>query len=180
MWRHNLKDWEKVNKDVFEFCFNQAEKRLKEVLHDSEKITDRIYTLIGIVTPLLSICVGVVLKHIIEKTKFDFIVYLSVVCVIVLGGCVWQLTKAVSARNNWLSGTEPRNILQTEYVEIKSLVDDEPIKYMYLSELEAIQYKIDQNQIVNVKRIGVFNKCLKIVILTTCLALAGILTLAVT
>ncbi len=179
MWKSELKDWEKVDKEVYKFCLDQAEKRLINVIDDSEKITSRAYTLIGVLIPILSICVGIVLKYVNGNSHFDFIVYLSIICVILLGYCLWKLSKLVGVRRIWYSGTEPRNLCKSEFIEADGLIDDEPIKFLMKSEIEQIQHKIDQNSLVNYSRIGVFSNCLKVAITTTILILTCILSLAI-
>jgi len=179
MWRHNLKDWEKVNKEVYKFCLDQAEKRLKDIIEDSEKITSRSYTLIGVLIPLLSICVGIILKYIISNSPLDLIVYMSIISVLIIGYCLWSLSKLVGVRQIWSSGTEPVNIVKSEYLEIESLIDDEPLKFLYLSEIEQIQHKIDQNNIINHKRIKKFSNCLQVTIISSVSIIICILFLAI-
>lgn len=178
MWRHNLKNWENVNKDVYKFCFEQSEKRLKDVLDDSEKITSRTYSLIGILIPVLSVCLGIVLKSILMKSEFGFIGGICIISILILGVCLFFLASIIKKREVWFSGTEPQDILLSHYVEIDTLVDDEPLKYMYLSEMEQIQHKIESNKSSNEKRIGIFSKCLTTIVVTTVIVLASILSLA--
>jgi hypothetical protein len=177
MWRHSLKNWELVNKDVYKFCFEQAEKRLKDVLDDGEKITNRAYTLIGILIPVLSVFVGVLLKNFSSKTVFDFVSILSLLGIVVLGICLFLLSRLIKVREVWFSGTEPQDIILSHYLEIDSLTEDESLKYMYLSEIESIQHKIDQNKLANEQRIRIFSNCLTVVIITTIVALSSLLSL---
>lgn len=179
MWRHSLKNWENVDKDVYKFCFEQAEKRLKDVLDDSEKITSRTYALIGILIPVLSVCVGIVLKSLVLKSGMGFLGTISIISILILGGCLFFLASIIKERDVWFSGTEPQDILLSHYVEVDTLENDEPVKYMYLSEMEQIQHKIESNKTVNEQRIGIFSKCLIVVVITTIAALASILSLSI-
>jgi hypothetical protein len=179
MWNTDLKHWKKVNKEVYKFCLEQGEKRLKDIIDDSEKITSRSYTLIGVLIPVLSICVGIVLKYVIDKTTFDLVVYLSIICVPILGCCLWHLSKLVGIRRIWHAGTEPKNLCKSEFIEFDSFKEEDAIKYLQLSEIEQIQYKIDENKNVNYERMRVFNNCLTTAITATIIILTSILCLAI-
>jgi hypothetical protein len=105
MWRHNLKNWENVDKEVYKFCFEQSEKQLKDILDDSEKITSRTYTLIGILIPVLSVCVGLILKSVLLKSKIDFVGWICVISILILGVCLFYLAGIIKKREVWFSGT---------------------------------------------------------------------------
>jgi hypothetical protein len=179
MWRHKLNDWETINKDAYKFCFEQSEKRLKEILDDGEKITIRTYTLIGIIIPLLSVTLGVFFKSIGGRKEFSSIEIVCIASTLILGGCVFYLSKLIRARKIWYSGTQPMDIVQSQYLEKKDWTDEEGLKYLYLSEMEMIQDKITNNKNENEKRIDVFNTCLKVVIISAIGTLTSILILSV-
>lgn len=179
MWNTNLKDWEKVNKEVYKFCLDQAEKRLKDVIDEGEKITSRSYTLIGVLIPVLSICVGIVLKYVIGNATFDLVVYLSIICVVILGYSLWQLSLLISIRKVWNNGTEPMNLCKSEFIDFGFRNEEDTIKYLMLSEIEQVQHKIDNNKTINSIRIVKFSNCLKISIATTITILISLLCLAI-
>lgn len=160
MWRHTLKDWELVPKDSYKFILEQSDKRLKDILDDGEKITSRAYGLIGIIAPLFATAIGVILKKYSEDSVNQMLFVISVIDAIVLSVCLYFLFQIIKVRAVWNAGTEPKKVLLPEYVEIPNLDDEEKVKYLFLSEIEQNQHRIDSNRSVNLKRIETFKNCL--------------------
>ena len=175
MWRHSLKNWENVSKDCYDFAFQQGEKRLKDILDESEKITTRTYALIGIVVPIISINLGVLINNLNNKDVSIVLSLFSIVTTLVLGLCLWFLYELISSRDTWYNGTEPKSIVKSEFMELENLVNDEPVKNLIKGELEIIQQKIDCNSQINANRIITFSICLKIIIVTTIAAIVSLL-----
>ena len=179
MWRHNLKNWKEVDLQVCIFCLQEAEKRLHDILDESEKITSRSYTLIGILIPVLSVSLGTLLTANKYGSNFTLITLISIFCILIVGSCLYVLSKLVQSRNIWYNGTEPESIFQSEYLENENIPTQKVHKYLLISQLEIIQDKITNNKTVNSERIKIYSRCLYAVIATTLLMLSAILLIAV-
>jgi hypothetical protein len=175
MWRHSLKNWEDVGVDCYRFAFEQGEKRLKDVLADSEKITSRAYVLVGIAIPLFSTSFSVFVKQALSGNIFKLQTLFAIAPCVVLIFVLYQLLGLLGIRNNWLNGTEPKSMVQSEFMEREDFVFDEPIKALMLGEIEIIQQKIDENSLVNSSRMIVYLRCLKAIVLMAVVTFVGFL-----
>jgi hypothetical protein len=160
MWKSELKDWENVGTESYKFCLSQAEARLSSVLGNSEKITSRSYTLISIIIPIVAVCVGGVLNISSKEDKSYPIIILSIVSGLVLIGCLYFLITLIQKRDIWDIGIIPKDIVKSEYLEFDGLTNEETLKYLYLSQIEEVQHKIESNESVDKGRIETFNRCL--------------------
>ncbi len=160
MWRHGLKDWEKVSKDSYKFVFDQSEKRLKEILDEGKNITTRSYGLIGIIAPLLTASLGVIIKKYLNDNLNQLLFMICVIDSLILLVSLYLLLQLIKVRHVWYAGTEPDKIFLPRYMEIPGLNEDEQLKYLYLSEIEQNQHRISSNRNANNNRIGIFRYCL--------------------
>ncbi|MDQ3110126.1 MAG: hypothetical protein M3R17_09540 [Bacteroidota bacterium] len=179
MWTPDIKEWQNISIDVYKFCYQQGEERLNTLISDGEKITNKCYTLIGLLLPVLSICLGMLIKDI-SKPILSLEVILSIIAVIILGGCVFYLTKLIRSRPGYPSGIEPEKIFCAAQLEFEGLEEEEKLlKSVYYNEMQHIQYKIEKNRTSNAARIATFDKVLYTIIITTIIFLGSVLSLTV-
>lgn len=164
MWVHDLKDWENVNLDAYKFIFDQGEKRLSQILDESEKITSKAYTLIGIVIPILSLAIGYLIER--HEVIYKPLLYILSGVIIIISLCLILLWILIRRRNIWYLGTEPQLIATSAYLESVDLQDEETVKCLYLDGLTHIQAKITSNKEVNRKRITIFSTCLSLILVS--------------
>jgi hypothetical protein len=156
MWKATLSKWDEVSIDLYKLYYDLGEKRLHEILDESEKITTRSYALMGLVVPVGSFLI----PFLNDKASASFPFWLGILVFLLLMVVIGKMIQNISARNIWYSGTEPIEIVKDEFATPPDLEKDEPLKANYLSELSQIQYKIEQNKVVNKKRIESFKTSL--------------------
>lgn len=176
-WEIDIIDWEKVPLDAYKLCFEQGQKRLETIINDGEKITNRSYSIITLMIPVLTICLGIIINSI--KKGFGSIeVIVSIIVIAVMCFCFYQLSKLILPRREFSNYIEPIEIVNSKRLEPTDLTEDEIIKSIYFNEMTNIQEKIDQNKITNQSRIKIFKKCLITMFLTTIILLTTILLIA--
>jgi hypothetical protein len=157
MWNAELSNWKSVSKDMYKYFLDSSEKRLKEILDESEKITTRSYSLLAFVIPVVSLSIS---SLVMGKVEFNFSLFLNLICLGSSCYVIYVLVKLVNAREVWYLGTEPIDIVNDSFTTHETLTQEELEKALYLSEIEQIQHKITCNKVVNDERIEDFKECL--------------------
>ena len=62
-WDSELDNFEKIDKDLMKFYFEQAEKSFKSTLELADKISVRAYALLAVVIPVLTILLSYLSKN---------------------------------------------------------------------------------------------------------------------
>lgn len=156
MWKADLLNWKDVSEDLYKYFFDAGEKRLKEILDESEKITSRAYSLIGFIIPISSIT----LAQLISDFGYNCKSYITLLSLLISIYLLFQLLKVINVRNTWYLGTEPQEIVTDNFTSFPGLSETEIKKALYLSEIEHIQEKITANKQINNDRIEKFRHCL--------------------
>lgn len=64
-WKPDFEKWYNVNKDAYKFIFEQAEKKLNDILLESESITDKSIKMVTAVVAMFTFFVGFLIqKHV--------------------------------------------------------------------------------------------------------------------
>lgn len=61
-WKPDFEKWYNVNKDAYKFIFSQAEKKLEDVLSESESITNKSIKLVTAVVAMFAFFVGFLIQ----------------------------------------------------------------------------------------------------------------------
>jgi len=166
MWKSDIKDWTKLDLHAADFYISQAEKRLKET-NDTYNISSvRTNSYLNVTITLLSICLGYIFTGSIMYLKT-----VSFFAIIPLLFSVYYLWQNLKSNTIYTSGDVPKAIFTSKFVDEHTGTE----QYLALTKytMETIQYKIEQNRIVNLCRIK-NNKYIRIaIILTPIIALVG-------
>jgi MFS-type transporter involved in bile tolerance (Atg22 family) len=170
-WESNIEKWGDVNIEVYKFCFEQGQKRLTTLIEDGEKITNRSYALIGILIPLLSICVGNMINYI-KKAEFGFGIVISLAGAGAFIISLVYLTKLIKSRAEFYAHVEPRSVFVKDQIEFAFNKEEHVMKSLYFHEIQYLQTKINSNRELNAKRIKWFDFCLLTMVITAVVLIA--------
>lgn len=87
LWKPDFEKWYHVNKDAYKFIFTQAEKKLEDVLSESESITNKSIKLITATVSMFAFFIGFILqKNILIGYNVIMVIFFisNVVCIIFL------------------------------------------------------------------------------------------------
>lgn len=163
MWKSKLSDWKSIPVDRYKIFFELAEKRLKDILDESEKITSRSYSLIALIIPVLSLSIAELLKN---YQAPNILTIIATIGIVLSSWTLYSLIQIINVRDIWYFGTEPLDILIDDFNSSESLSQEELTKALYLSEIEQTQHKISSNKKVNNTRISKFKTCLNLSLLS--------------
>jgi hypothetical protein len=62
MWKPDFDKWYKVDKGAYEFIFSQAEKKLEDVLSESQSITDKSIKMVTAVVAMFAFLIGFLIQ----------------------------------------------------------------------------------------------------------------------
>jgi hypothetical protein len=166
MWRSDIKDWEKLDLPVYQLCLSESDKILKEALDDDLKITDRAYTLINVLSPIIIILIGFILNRLWNPVQQSKIIWIATLFLCVLGYCIAVLSKLIKTRFVYRSGTEPKEILQSNRLDKATYTEQEKLKFVLLFVIEQNQHKISCTESSNRMRTKKYNTVIFIVLTT--------------
>lgn len=164
-WKADIAQWSKIDIEIYKLCFDQGQKRLNTLVEDGEKITNRSYALVGILVPLLGICMGTLINYI-KNHEFGFGIVVSIAGTTSFTICLYYLSQLIRPRSEHHTYIEPKDIFVSEQLEFEFKSPDHNIKSLYFNELQHIQTKIDFNKNVNASRVQSFDFCLRAMIIT--------------
>ncbi len=155
-WSANIENKRKVTKEDVKFIFDQAEKQLKDSIDTSQLIITRTNTFIAVLTTGLITLVGFAIGRIDTKSYIDTLSITSIGGSIYIFCSLLYISKNIRSVNYKILGSEPKALfVDSFFTDTKP--SDERIKFLYLSEIEDYQNRIDQNKGVNEKRWKIYD-----------------------
>lgn len=162
-WEAVVNDWELIDIDSYKLFLSEADKLLKDITDDSEKITTRVYGVIGILIIIYSAIIGALIKYI-SDDEYRNIIPSFCIEALILSYVFYKLYKLIRPREIFRIGTAPKEIFVSKYYDKDEYEGDDKIKRVYLHIIEQYQDKIDRNEDLNQLRIKDFNSSLQWII----------------
>ena len=133
-WKPDFRKWYDVNKDAYKLVFEQAEKKMEDVLCESESITNKSIKIVAAVTAMFAFFVGFLIQR---NISIGFNSIFIVVFVANVTGILFLIfPKEIRGR-----GVSPKNLLP------KNLDDEDDKEYqeqmIYYSGVVILQDNID-------------------------------------
>jgi hypothetical protein len=143
LWDSELDNFEKIDKDLMKFYFEQAEKSLKSTLELADKISVRAYALLAVVVPVMSIIFSNLSKNYfgIELLSCQLLGLLWLLLIPIAISFV-LLIKVVFPKDYYQLGREPKYIVKKEYYDNPEYPKEESYKLVLSYELENYQYRV--------------------------------------
>lgn len=151
--------WKALDANTAEFSFSQGEKYLDELCKESAAVTNRCYTLLGIILAVCPFLISTAIS--INDSLFSGIAYVFVsVCV---GLCI-MLIGIIKPRGGLSVGRSPKDLLRIEDLEHYQATSCKSyLKY----ELENLQYKIERTEKTNEERAAGYKLILYILLVSS-------------
>ncbi len=150
-YRIDKKGWRAINPDSAKFVLEESKEYLNYTIGESEKITNRAYSLVLLLATVLSAVVGYTFTKLVEG-EIKSIIYLNFYFSIIITLVLVVLSKLVFPRKIMAKGRKPRELAKPEFLNPPTLKASESYLAFLIQEIENIQDKIDFNLAVNEKR----------------------------
>ena len=147
-----------------ELYLSQAEKNLDHVIQLSEKVTERGYILLTAIATLLG-----AFSWVINSSEGWFILLLSAIGIGVCCYCsIVLLWKVICIHQIWFNGRTPSEMKINEFTHYyKETAPGKQYVNAIADELNAIEYKIEQNEKETRERVKWYGRCLKVILTGT-------------
>lgn len=150
-WKIQLSNESNVTIDDVRFIFSQAEKRLDDTIKTGETIASKTTT---ILTVMIAVIVGVSAFLINKWTGFaeiDNKIIVSAVAIIYVALVLVYMIKNVLPNHYYVGGSLPKDLFSDVYFN-DNVDRTKQTVYMYMSEIENYQFRIEKNWSVNDER----------------------------
>ena len=162
-WDSELDNFEKIDKDLMKFYFEQAEKSLKSTLELADKISVRAYALLAVIVPVLSIIFSYLSKNYFGTELLSCqLLGLLWLLFIPVGISFVLLVKVVFPKDYYQLGREPKYIVKKEYYDNPEYPKEESYKLMLSYELENYQYRISYMDNINNSRVKLIKTAFRV------------------
>ena len=165
-------DWTKINVHAAEFILSQAEKLLAERNETAKRTTERGYTLLGILIPVITIMIGVFCSSLsVEKEKINIIIVQnSGLAILFLLLSMFVLIYLILPYNYMCMGREPKHLATKDFLTEKSFQH----LALLLTEIEDIQMRISKTECYNTVRLRLLNISLIIILIGIVLTMSSL------
>jgi len=148
IWRSDIKNWEKLSKDVCDLLLSLAKKRLKETVSISDFISNKNNLILGINTTIITSLVGLIVIYNSNMLIFGA----SILGLVICSYAQYYLLRNLFPFTIGTLGEEPRLLMTSDFLESNDLNDQEQYNALVIQVCEAYQTKIILNMQVNSKR----------------------------
>lgn len=153
-WKPKLTDWKKLNLDSLQFILDQAHRHLAFNTDIAAKITDRAFSLILFLFPMLSACI---VALVLPSTRHGLGSVLSIFMGLLgmgLSYCTFSLLTLIFPRLSLPPGRQPSKLTESRFLE--NPVWDAPVthKFLILDALTNIEAAIVFHQAQNSTRLA--------------------------
>lgn len=148
-------NWKSIPIDSALFILNESKEYIDYTLKESESITNKSYSLILLLTTILSAIVGYT-YDIIVNNNISAIVYLNFFFTFMITFLLVHLSIIVFPRRLMVEGRKPEELARDYLLITPKLTEKENYLSFIIQEIENSQYKIDFNLEKNKKRSNKF------------------------
>jgi hypothetical protein len=172
IWQIESELKKKIDLDLANFILDAGEKSLKHTIDIADKTTNRAFTVVLILIPVISTVIGLLINSLKGTEKFRSLdcIFLSIL-IILMAITLGFLFKLVFPRLFMVLGREPKDII-TPGMLMNDLEDKKKLLAFKLNEIKNCQNRISYNRIQNAKRIRELSRILKFAGLLALLAIA--------
>lgn len=174
MWHHSLKDWELAPLELYKFVLTESDKAVTDVLSNAEAITNRAYIILGFLVTGISVSAGYVIRMQEANSDMNFMQFCALLFLLPLFRCLVFILQIIRGRVSYRNGTEPKELMTSQYFEAANLDDEksEKEKLLHRYVIEQNQEKITRTVSSNVKRIALFEDAVLYLLFTLLLFIA--------
>lgn len=150
-YKMDKKKWKNFPKESLEFILNEGKDYLGYTLNESDKITNRAYSIILLLFAILSGVVAYTFNRMIIG-GYEMIICLNFCLIISLVILLFYLGCLIFIKTIMAKGRIPKTIALSNLLINPKLSEDEVYISYLIQEIENVQNKIDFNLVKNEKR----------------------------
>jgi hypothetical protein len=158
-WNIEILNFKNVSLDDAKFLFSQAEKKLDDTVKVGDSVTNRSYTIISILVGLLIALSGYFFNSVITAGIKDGKTALSLIAICYLLVCLFVLLTNIFPKSYYTLGSQPKDLAINDFF-VDEIDKDLRSVYLYVSEIENYQERIEGNFYKNNKRLFLLRNCL--------------------
>ena len=143
--------WKSINIESAKFIYSESKEYLNYTIEESAKITNRAYSLVLLLSSILSAIVAFTFSKLLDG-QINLLVYLTLFLSVIITGLLIALVWLVFPRKIMANGRIPKELTKPEFITPPRLKEDETLLAFYIQEIENLQDKIDFNLTLNKKR----------------------------
>ena len=149
-----ITDWSNLDKDAFKFYFDQAEKRLSAALSVADRATQRAFSILTGLIPLITLLLATLTKHYYLNDQVKFPVLEACWTALVFSFVVLGLLmKVIHPRKNHQLGSEPKHLANPAYFDNPHYPPPNAYIVSLREEIQDFQNRIEETEAQNVTRI---------------------------
>lgn len=145
------KNWKEIPIDSAKFILTESKDYLEYTLNESDKITNRSFSLLLLISTILSAIIGFTYSKI-GNQEFNKIIYINFSLIILLSFTIIYLGKLIFPRKIMAKGRIPFELTKPEFLNNQKLNKEQNYLAFVIQEIENCQIKISFNLKSNEKR----------------------------
>ncbi|HEY0067294.1 MAG TPA: hypothetical protein VGB46_08025 [Flavisolibacter sp.] len=156
-WDSPISDYDILTLEACKLIFDQSRTYFEETIQESEELTQRSMRMLFLFLPAIAAIIGYCISY---REKFQPLQSFDFMLIIAVSGgvsnCVFNLFKLISPKEGYYRGSKPQEVMRPELFRIGR--PEKVEKALYISEIERYQIKIEQMEIINYKRIFLYQE----------------------
>jgi hypothetical protein len=154
--------WKTINQSSLEFILKEAQTRVSFINEQSNRISNRAYSILTILITILSVLIGLISSQFQRMNSFMFLLLLLLVIAFMISMSI--LVSIISPRQFSPSGRLPSELNKEKYYH-----GDDALRLLFLNELTNCDSIIRSNYEINGIRMAKLKLVIRIVTCTTTL-----------
>ncbi|MCD8445692.1 hypothetical protein [Tenacibaculum finnmarkense] len=169
MYQINVKDWRKIPMQNLQFILSQAESKLIYTINNSDKITQRFYSILILLIGLFTAGIGYFSNLYSKCVIYNFKYFVNIIFLIILFIEILLFIKHINPRLFNSQGRYPNEFSNNNFLEPNNeITEEEQYKALIIGEINNLESKLEFNKIQNKKRlIALRNLIFSILVLMT-------------
>ena len=177
MWELKLENWVEANPKILIKIHDKGNQLLDYTIVLDEKISNRAFTLISILVPILYLVLGLILRFAFYDMEIEDrpILWISIVVCLINGICLGYLIWIVFPKSFMHPGREPKASSNINFIQSEKFSPDEQEIGFLINEIQNLQFKIEHNESINRKRLRYLKAMIWVIAVTVFLTVSCLL-----
>lgn len=159
-WKPEFKNWKNVETKAYEFIYEEALKMATHELDVSKRITERAFSLILFIFPMMTLICGLLIFPEVGPKMSIHLKILGVIICLIFAGSLFILIDVIFPRQSKGLGRLPQQLSTSTHLEHKGWNSEETYKFLLRTQLIAYNDNILFNLKQNNERAKKIKHCL--------------------
>jgi hypothetical protein len=157
-------DVNRVSLEAVILIFSQAEKRLADTIKRGESIESKTMTMVSLLTGTLITLCGYVISSWSDNGPISNKAWIAILGIIYILGLFIYLVKNVLTDKYFMLGSESSHLMRPSYFA-NSIQQDKIILFLYMSEIENYNLRIQRNLEENTRNLRRFRRSITLLLI---------------